>query len=103
MFLNRFSEAVGDIVSLGGENPRKVDNYFGRVITDDNGQATLTITATRTGDTDVTAFVPQIVDNDTHKVFAVKHWVDMDVEFPADGVNPGWDRAPDACAHLQGY
>ena len=87
VFLNRFSEAVGDIVSLGGENPRKVDNYFGRVITDDNGQATLTITATRTGDTDVTAFVPQIVDNDTHKVFAVKHWVDMDVEFPADGVN----------------
>ena len=87
VFLNRFGEAVGDIVSLGGENPRKVDNYFGRVITDDNGQATLTITATRPGDTDVTAFVPQIVDNDTHKVFAVKHWVDMDVEFPADGVN----------------
>ncbi len=87
VFLNRFGEAVGDIVSLGGENPRKVDNYFGRVITDDNGQATLTITATRTGDTDVTAFVPQIMDNDTHKVFAVKHWVDMNVEFPADGVN----------------
>ncbi len=87
VFLNRFQEAVGDIVSLGGENPRKVDNYFGRVITDDNGQATLTITATRPGDTDVTAFVPQIVDNDTHKVFAVKHWIDMDVEFPSDGVN----------------
>lgn len=87
VFLNRFEEAVGDIVSLGGENPRKVDNYFGRVITDGNGQATLTITATRPGDTDVTAFVPQIVDNDTHKVFAVKHWVDMDVEFPADSVN----------------
>ena len=87
VFLNRFQQAVGDIVSLGGENPRKVDNYFGRVITDDNGQATLTITATRPGDTDVTAFVPQIADNDTHKVFAVKHWVDMDVEFPADSVN----------------
>ena len=87
VFLNRFSEAVGDIVSLGGENPRKVDNYFGRVMTDDSGQATLTITATRPGDTDVTAFVPQIMDNDTHKVFAVKHWVDMDVEFPSDSVN----------------
>ena len=87
VFLNRFQEAVGDIVSLGGENPRKVDNYFGRVITDDNGQATLTITAIRTGDTDVTAFVPQIMDSDSHKVFAVKHWVDMDVEFPSDGVN----------------
>ncbi|MDE2779789.1 MAG: hypothetical protein OXI91_08950 [Chloroflexota bacterium] len=87
VFLNRFDEAVGDIVSLGGENPRKVDNYFGRVMTDDSGQATLTITATRPGDTDVTAFVPQIVDNDTHKVFAVKHWVDMSVEFPSDAVN----------------
>ena len=87
VFLNRFQEAVGDIVSLGGENPRKVDNYFGRVITDDSGQATLTITATRTGDTDVTAFVPQIMDNDSHKVFAVKHWIDMDVTFPSDGVN----------------
>ena len=87
VFLNRFDEAVGDIVSLGGENPRKVDNYFGRVITDGNGQATLTITATRPGDTDVTAFVPQIMDNDSHKVFAVKHWVDMDVEFQSDGVN----------------
>lgn len=87
VFLNRFDEAVGDIVSLGGENPRKVDNFFGRVITNGNGQATLTITATRPGDTDVTAFVPQIADNDRHKVFAVKHWVDMDVEFPADSVN----------------
>ena len=87
LFLNRFGEAVGDIVSLDGENPRKVDNYFGRVMTDGSGQATLTITATRPGDTDVTAFVPQIMDNDTHKVFAVKHWVDMDVEFPSDSVN----------------
>ena len=87
VFLNRFGEAVGDIVSLGGENPRKVDNHFGRVITDENGQATLTITATRTGDTDVTAYVPQIEDDSTHKVFAVKHWVDMNVEFPPDSVN----------------
>ena len=27
------------------------------------------------------------MDNDSHKVFAVKHWVDMDVEFQSDGVN----------------
>ena len=86
-FLNRFNEAVGDVVSLGGENPRKVDNLFGRVITDDNGQATLTITATRIGDTDVTAFVPQIADDYAHKVFAVKHWIDMQVEFPPDAIN----------------
>ena len=87
VFLNRFGDAVGDIVNLGGENPRKVDNFFGRVITNENGQATLTITATRTGDTDVTAFVPQIADANTHKVFAVKHWVDMNVEFPPDAIN----------------
>ena len=87
MFLNRFDDAVGDIVSLGGENPRKVDNFFGRVITDESGEATLTITATRPGDTDVTAFVPQIADDGAHKVFAVKHWVDMAVEFPPDAIN----------------
>ena len=87
VFLNRFGDAVGDIVNLGGENPRKVDNFFGRVITNEDGEATLTITATRTGDTDVTAFVPQIADDNSHKVFAVKHWVDMNVEFPPDAVN----------------
>ena len=87
LILNRFGEAVGDIVSMTGENPRKVDNTFGRVITDANGEATLTITATRAGDTDVTAYVPEIEDANTHKVFAVKHWVDMDVEFPPDAVN----------------
>ena len=87
VFLNRFGDAVGDIVNLGGENPRKVDNFFGRVITNEEGEATLTITATRTGDTDVTAFVPQIADDNSHKVFAVKHWIDMNVEFPPDAVN----------------
>ncbi len=87
VFLNRFPEAVGDIVALDGENPRKVDNYFGRVITNENGEAMLTITATREGDTDVTAFVPQIEDDSAHKVFAVKHWVDMQIEFPPDAVN----------------
>ena len=87
IILNRFGEAVGDIVSLDGNNPRKVDNTFGRVMTNADGQATLTITATRAGDTDVTAYVPQIADADDHKVFAVKHWVDMQVEFPGDAVN----------------
>ena len=87
ILLNRFGEAVGDIVALDGNNPRKVDNSFGRVMTDADGQATLTITATRAGDTDVTAYVPQIANVDAHKVFAVKHWVDMQVEFPGDAVN----------------
>lgn len=87
IILNRFGAAVGDIVSLDGNNPRKVDNTFGRVMTDAAGQATLTITATRAGDTDVTAYVPQIANAEAHKVFAVKHWVDMQVEFPGDAVN----------------
>ena len=87
IILNRFGAAVGDIVALDGNNPRKVDNSFGRVMTDANGEATLTITATRPGDTDVTAYVPQIADADNHKVFAVKHWVDMQATFPGDDVN----------------
>ncbi len=87
IILNRFGEAVGDIVSIGGTDPEKVDNTFGRVTTDDNGEATLTITATREGDTDVTAYVPGIADADAHKAFAVKHWVDMIATFPADAAN----------------
>ena len=87
LILNRFGEAVGDIVSIGGIDPEKVDNTFGRVTTDDNGRATVTITATREGDTDVTAYAPGIVDADAHKVFAVKHWVDMTAEFPEDASN----------------
>ncbi|MYB28247.1 MAG: DUF11 domain-containing protein, partial [Acidimicrobiaceae bacterium] len=87
LILNRFGEAVGDIVSINGVDAEKVDNTFGRVTTDDNGEATLTITATREGDTDVTAYVPGIADPSAHKVFAVKHWVDMIAAFPEDASN----------------
>jgi uncharacterized repeat protein (TIGR01451 family) len=87
LILNRFGDAVGDIVSIGGVDADKVDNTFGRVTTDDNGEATLTITATREGDTDVTAYVPGIADPAAHKVFAVKHWVDMIAAFPEDAAN----------------
>ena len=87
LMLNRSGDAVGDILSLGGENPRKVDRAFGRVITDANGQATLTITAAREGYTDVTAYAPQIEDAAARQVFAVKHWVDMEAQFPGDSVN----------------
>ena len=82
LILNRFGAAVGDIVDIGGNNPNKVDNTYGTVTTNSSGQATLTITATREGDTDVTAYAPGIADADAHKVFAVKHWVDMAVDFP---------------------
>ncbi len=87
LILNRFPQAVGDIVSLAGDRPDKVDNTFGRVTTDASGQAQLTITSTRPGDTDVTAYAPGIADAGAHKAFAVKRWVDMDVTFPDDGVN----------------
>ncbi len=83
--LNRFPAAVGDIVQVG--NGTKVDNFYGISTTNANGQATLTITATRAGDTDITAFVPAIADPSQHKVFAVKHWVDVAVDWPADDVN----------------
>lgn len=82
LILNRFGAAVGDIVDIGGNNPKKVDNTYGTVTTNSSGQATLTITATREGDTDVTAYAPGIADADAHKVFAVKHWIDMAVDFP---------------------
>ena len=80
IILNRFGEAVGDIVSI--EGGAKVDNTFGNVTTNAAGEADFVITATREGDTDVTAYVPSISDDDVHKVFAVKHWVDMDVICP---------------------
>ena len=86
IILNRFGEAVGDIVSI--DRGSKVDNHFGNVTTDPSGEAEFVITSTRAGDTDVTAYVPGIEDDKIHKVFAVKHWVDMDVHFPGDATNP---------------
>lgn len=90
LILNRFSGAVdaegntifsvGDIVSI--DDGEKVDNTFGTVTTNASGQATFTITSTREGDTDVTAYAPGILDADKHKVFAVKHWIDMNVDCP---------------------
>lgn len=83
--LNRFPEAVGDIVEAS--NQSKLDNLYAISRTDAEGKATVTITATREGDTDVTALAPGITDAAKHKVFAVKHWVDMMVEWPSDAVN----------------
>ncbi|HCP60466.1 MAG TPA: hypothetical protein DIT43_02720 [Dehalococcoidia bacterium] len=83
--LNRFADAVGDIVEVS--NPTKLDNSYAISEADADGKATMTITSTREGDTDVTVFVPGIVDDSKHKVFAVKHWVDMMVDWPQDAVN----------------
>ncbi len=86
--LNRFPEAVGDIVEVSGNGPSKVDNTFASVFTNAGGQASATLTATRTGDTDVTAFVPAIQDSNAHKDFGVMHWVDGCPAFPGDAENP---------------
>ena len=58
--LNRAPGAVGDIVSLDGSGPQKIDNTYGIVKTNNKGEARLTITSAREGDTDITAYVPGI-------------------------------------------
>jgi uncharacterized repeat protein (TIGR01451 family) len=85
--LNRAPGAVGDIVSLDGSGPQKVDNTYGIVKTNNKGEAQLTITSAREGDTDVTAYVPGIKDPAVHKQFAVKYWLDLTARFPNDAVN----------------
>ncbi len=86
--LNRFPDAVGDIVEVtGNTSPTKMTNSFAVVNTDADGQATATLVSTRPGDTDVTAFAPGIEDKSAHKVFGVVHWVDGCPEFPPDAEN----------------
>jgi len=85
--LNRAPGAVGDIVSLDGSGPKKVDNTYGVVKTDNKGEARLTVTSVREGDTYVTAYVPGIKDPAVHKQFAVKHWRDLTARFPHDAIN----------------
>ena len=87
-FLNRFPAAVGDIVMVEGNGPTKMTNTFAIVQTNDNGEATTTLVATRPGDTDVTAFAPGIQEDSTHKVFGVIHWVDGCPSFPGNAENP---------------
>ena len=88
-FLNRFPDAVGDIVEVtGNTSPMKMTNDFAIVNTNSDGQATATLVATRPGDTDVTAFAPGIQDSGAHKVFGVVHWVDGCPSFPGDAENP---------------
>jgi uncharacterized repeat protein (TIGR01451 family) len=85
--LNRFETAVGDIVSVTDPVQAYNDNHIAVAKTDAKGEAKMTITATRAGDTDVTVYVPGITDPAKHKVFAVKHWVDMGADLPVDAVN----------------
>ena len=86
--LNRFPDAVGDIVEVAGStSPTKMTNSFAVVNTNSDGEATATLVSTRPGDTDVTAFAPGIEDKSAHKVFGVVHWVDGCPEFPPDAEN----------------
>ena len=86
--LNRFPNAVGDIVEVtGSTSPTKMTNSFAVVNTNSDGQATATLVSTRPGDTDVTAFAPGIAEKSDHKVFGVVHWVDGCPQFPSDADN----------------
>jgi uncharacterized repeat protein (TIGR01451 family) len=80
-----FPQMVGAIVDAS--NASEVTNTRAVARTDASGEATLTITATRPGDTDVIVYVPGIADTTKHKVFATKHWEDIQVTWPADATN----------------
>ncbi len=86
--LNRFPGAVGDIVEVNGGTPSKMSNAYAVAHTGGGGQATATLTATRPGSADITAFVPAVVDPNAHKKFGVVHWVDGCPSFPPDAENP---------------
>ena len=84
--LDRGPAAVGVIVDTV---PRgKIDNTYAVTTTNAQGVSNVTITSTYFGDTNVIAYAPGITDTANHKAFAVKHWIDVAVEFPDDSVNP---------------
>jgi len=86
--LNRFPDAVGDVVSADIEDmDADRDNHYVTTTTNSEGQASIVITSTRPGDTDVTTYVPGIVDASVHKVFSTKHWLNLQVKWPVDATN----------------
>jgi len=86
--LNRFPYAVGDVVSADMEDmDADRDNHYVTTTTNAEGQASIVITSTRPGDTDVTTYVPGIVDAAKHKVFSTKHWLNLQVRWPVDATN----------------
>ena len=52
------------------------------------GQTWCVITSPIEGDTHIIAYVPAIYNWQSHKAYAVKHWVDVRWEFPEPAVNP---------------
>ena len=78
------------------------------------GQSWCVITSPEEGTTHVTCYAPGIYDWEKHKVFAVKHWVNVVPVFPQSAVNPagqphrmttqllrGTDRSPAAGYHVR--
>ena len=61
---------------LEGMGPDRMD------ITLEEGETWIIITSIAKGDTDITAFAPEIPRKKTHKIFAVKHWTDIKLEPP---------------------
>jgi hypothetical protein len=73
--INRAPESVGDIVNLEGVSPLKIDNSWGIVTTDSNGQARVAITSQLEGDTYIMVYVPGINKYDNRRIYTTKHWV----------------------------
>lgn len=103
------SGSVGDIVEVDESGIRasrgyKVDNHFavshtnadkhtlrkgsGAEIKLEPGQTWCVVTSPVEGDTHVIAYAPGIYDWNKHKAFAVKHWYDVQWQFPEPSTNP---------------
>ena len=70
--------------SEGEEKPKQLEGMGpdGMDITLEEGETWIIITSIAKGDTDITAFAPEIPRKKTHKIFAVKHWTDIKLEPP---------------------
>lgn len=111
--LSRGSICVGDIVEhddkgaiVDGQKVDKISNTYSVTYTNDGpktldfgndnpnddinltvGQTWLTITSPIEGETHIVAFCQGIKDASKHKVYAVKYWIDADIDWPINAVN----------------
>ncbi|BBM87717.1 DUF11 domain-containing protein [Candidatus Uabimicrobium amorphum] len=111
--LSRGNICVGDIVEhddkgaiVDGQKVDKISNHYSVTYTNDGpktldfgndnpnddlnltvGQTWCTITSPIEGETHVIAFCPGIKDASQHKVYAVKYWIDADIQWPVNAIN----------------
>ena len=111
--LSRGKICVGDIVEhddkgaiVNGQKVDKISNHYSVTYTNDGpktldfgnnnpnddlnltvGQTWCTITSPIEGETHVIAFCPGIKDASQHKVYAVKYWIDADIQWPVNAIN----------------